>query len=114
MIAAALLAIAVAAALIGALGVWLMRDAYQKLHYITLPAGWTLLSVNTPATISLDREGRIELRFVNIRNDELAVVMEKSNIGPIRIAHAGATDFRAASLPRRNEQDGSPLSGSDW
>ena len=37
MIAAALLAIAVAAALIGALGVWLMRDAYQKLHYITLP-----------------------------------------------------------------------------
>ena len=37
MIAAALLTIAVAAALIGALGVWLMRDAYQKLHYITLP-----------------------------------------------------------------------------
>ena len=38
----------------------------------------------------------------------LAVAMEKPNIGPIRIGHAGATDFRAASSPRRNEQDRSP------
>ena len=35
----------------------------------------------------------------------LAVAMEKPNIGPIRIAHAGATDFRAASSPLENEQD---------
>jgi len=32
--------------------------------------------VNTPATISLDREGRIELRFVNVRNDELSIVIK--------------------------------------
>ena len=38
----------------------------------------------------------------------LAVVMEKSGIGPIRIAHAGANDFRAATSPLENEQDGSP------
>src|SRR6266480_2328203 len=38
----------------------------------------------------------------------LAVAMERPNIGPIRIAHAGATDFRAASSPRRNEQDRAP------
>ena len=32
-----LLALGVFFSLIGALGAWLMRDAYQKLHYITLP-----------------------------------------------------------------------------
>ena len=32
-----LIALAVFTSLVGALGVWLMRDAYQKLHYITLP-----------------------------------------------------------------------------
>ena len=35
-----------------------------------------LTSVNTPAAISLDDEGRVKLRFVNIRNDELSVVIK--------------------------------------
>jgi hypothetical protein len=38
----------------------------------------------------------------------LAVAMERPGIGPIRIAHAGATDFRAATSPHKNEQDRSP------
>ena len=38
----------------------------------------------------------------------LAVALEKPYIGPIRLAHAGATDFRAASAPHKNEQDRSP------
>jgi multisubunit Na+/H+ antiporter MnhG subunit len=35
--AGALITLAVVVALAGALGTWLMRDACQKLHYITLP-----------------------------------------------------------------------------
>lgn len=34
---AILVALAAFFALAGALGVWLMRDVYQKLHYLTLP-----------------------------------------------------------------------------
>lgn len=34
---------AVVCALLGVLGVWLMRDAYQRLHYITLPAVFSSL-----------------------------------------------------------------------
>jgi len=49
------------------------RTLGRPLNYVTLPAGWMLASVNTPATISLDDQGRIKLRFVNIRNDELSV-----------------------------------------
>jgi multisubunit Na+/H+ antiporter MnhG subunit len=33
----ALIGLAVFVSLAGALGTWVMRDAYQKLHYITLP-----------------------------------------------------------------------------
>lgn len=35
----ALLLLATALALLGALGVWVMRDPYQKLQYLTLPCG---------------------------------------------------------------------------
>jgi hypothetical protein len=31
--------------------------------------------VNTPAIISLDAEGRVRLRFTNVRNDELSVTI---------------------------------------
>ena len=51
------------------------RTLGRPVNYVTLPAGWRLVSVNTPATISLDREGRVELRFVNVRNDELSIVI---------------------------------------
>jgi Tol biopolymer transport system component len=43
----------------------------------------------------------------------LAVAMEKPSIGPIRIGHAGATDFRAATSPSRTEQDRSPTWSPD-
>lgn len=55
--------------------VW-KRTLGRPVNFVTLPAGWILTSVNTPATITLDGEGRLKLRFVNIRNDELSVVIK--------------------------------------
>lgn len=54
--------------------VW-KRTLGRPLNDVTLPAGWTLVAVNTPATITIDSEGRVKLRFVNIRNDELSVAI---------------------------------------
>ncbi|HEX3579408.1 MAG TPA: hypothetical protein VHY33_12660 [Thermoanaerobaculia bacterium] len=51
------------------------RTLGRPLNIVTLPAGWMLTSVNTPAIISLDAEGRVRLRFTNTRNDELSVVI---------------------------------------
>jgi hypothetical protein len=45
----------------------------RSLNRVTLPRGWMLSSVNTPAIISLDDSGRIVLRFTNPRNDELSI-----------------------------------------
>jgi hypothetical protein len=42
---------------------------------VTLPAGWMLTSVNTPAVISTDQEGRIMMRFTNIAPGDLAVTI---------------------------------------
>jgi len=55
--------------------VW-KRTLGRPLNYVTLPAGWMLTSVNTPAVISLDEDGRIKLRFANARNDELSIVLK--------------------------------------
>lgn len=52
--------------------VW-TRTLGRPLNYVTLPPGWMLTSVNTPATISLDAGGNVKLRFVNIRNGDLAI-----------------------------------------
>jgi hypothetical protein len=52
--------------------VW-ARTLGRPLNYVTLPAGWMLTSVNTPAAISLDEEGRIKLRFTNSRNGDLSI-----------------------------------------
>jgi hypothetical protein len=54
--------------------VW-TRTLGRPLNFVTVPAGWMLTGVNTPAVISLDREGRVMLRFTNIRNDEIAVTI---------------------------------------
>jgi hypothetical protein len=54
--------------------VW-TRTLGRPLNFVTLPGGWMLTSVNVPAVISLDREGRVMLRFTNIRNDEIAVTI---------------------------------------
>jgi hypothetical protein len=52
--------------------VW-TRTLGRPLNFVTLPAGWMLVSVNTPAVVSLDEEGRIKLRFTNTRNGDLAI-----------------------------------------
>lgn len=52
--------------------VW-TRTLGRPLNFVTLPAGWMLTSVNTPAVISLDEEGRVKLRFTNTRNGDLAI-----------------------------------------
>jgi hypothetical protein len=49
------------------------RTLGRPLNYVTLPAGWMLTSVNTPAVITLDEEGRIRLRFTNTRNGDLSI-----------------------------------------
>jgi hypothetical protein len=55
--------------------VW-TRTLGRLLNFVTLPAGWMLTSVNTPAVITLDDEGRVKLRFINIRNGDLAIVIK--------------------------------------
>jgi hypothetical protein len=55
--------------------VW-TRTLGRPVNRVTLPAGWMLTSVNTPAIISLDEEGRVMMRFTNIRNDELSVTIK--------------------------------------
>jgi hypothetical protein len=54
--------------------VW-TRALGRPLNYVTLPAGWMLTSLNSPAVVTLDDEGRVTLRFTNIRNDNLAVTI---------------------------------------
>ena len=54
--------------------VW-KRTLGRPVNYVTLPAGWSVVSVNTPASMQLDEEGRVKLRFANIRNDELSIVL---------------------------------------
>ena len=51
------------------------RTLGRPFNQVTLPAGWRLTAVNTPAIISLDEQDRVVLRFTNIRNDELAVTI---------------------------------------
>ena len=43
---------------------------------VALPAGWMLTSVNVPAIVSMDAEGRVVCRFTNPRNDEIHVVLK--------------------------------------
>jgi hypothetical protein len=55
--------------------VW-TRTLGRPLNFVTLPAGWMLTSLNTPAVISLDEEGRVKLRFTNTRNGDLAITIK--------------------------------------
>jgi hypothetical protein len=52
--------------------VW-TRTLGRPANFVTLPAGWMLTQVNTPAVVSLDEEGRIKLRFTNTRHGDLAI-----------------------------------------
>lgn len=49
------------------------RTLGRPLNFVTLPEGWRLTAVNTPAVITLDPQGRVTLRFTNIRPDQLNV-----------------------------------------
>ena len=54
--------------------VW-SRTLGRPLNYVTLPAGWMLTRLNSPAIVTLDEGGRVTLRFTNIRNDNLTVTI---------------------------------------
>src|SRR5437016_9668548 len=54
--------------------VW-TRTLGRPLNFVTLPAGWMLTRLNTPAVVTMDAEGQVTLRFTNIRNDNLAVTI---------------------------------------
>jgi hypothetical protein len=55
--------------------VW-TRTLGRPVNFVTLPEGWMLASVNTPATISLDPQGRVTLRFTNTHPGDLAVTIK--------------------------------------
>jgi hypothetical protein len=54
--------------------VW-KRTLGRPLNLVTLPAGWMLTSLNVPAIISLDDQGRVLMRFTNIRNGDLDIAI---------------------------------------
>lgn len=49
------------------------RTLGRPVNRVSLPPGWILTSVSTPAIVSLDDRGLITLRFTNIRPDQLTV-----------------------------------------
>jgi hypothetical protein len=49
------------------------RTLGRPLNNVTLPPGWMLTSVNTPAIVALDDQGRVTLQFINTRNGDLAI-----------------------------------------
>lgn len=51
------------------------RTLGRPRNVVTLPAGWVLTGISTPATVSTDDEGRVVLRFINPRNDSVHVVL---------------------------------------
>jgi hypothetical protein len=54
--------------------VW-TRTLGRPVNFVTLPDGWMLTSVNTPATITTDPQGRVTLRFTNTHPGDLAVTI---------------------------------------
>ena len=58
----------------GAELVW-TRTLGRPINSVTLPDGWMLTLVNTPAAIGLDPQGRVTMRFTNIRNGNLDVTI---------------------------------------
>lgn len=51
------------------------RTLGRPLNFVTLPEGWRLTAVNTPAVVTVDREGRVTLRFTNTHPGDLAVTI---------------------------------------
>jgi len=55
--------------------VW-TRTLGRPVNFVSLPAGWMLSSINTPAVITLDAQGRVTLRFTNTHPGDLAVTIK--------------------------------------
>lgn len=51
------------------------RSLGRAYNTVKLPPGWMLTAVSVPAAISEDDEGLLSLRFINIRNDSIRVVI---------------------------------------
>lgn len=54
--------------------VW-KRTLGRPLNLVALPPDWMLTSVDVPAVVSLDSQGRVFLRFTNTRNGDIAVTL---------------------------------------
>ncbi len=54
--------------------VW-KRTLGRPLNTVILPSNWMLTSVDVPAVVSLDSQGRVLLRFTNTRNGDIAVTI---------------------------------------
>jgi hypothetical protein len=55
--------------------VW-TRTLGRPVNFVTLPDGWMLSGVNTPAVVTLDAQGRVTLRFTNTHPGNLAVTIK--------------------------------------
>ena len=55
--------------------VW-TRTVGRPVNFVSLPEGWMLTSVNTPAVVTLDPQGRVTLRFTNTHPGDLAVTIK--------------------------------------
>jgi hypothetical protein len=51
------------------------RSLGRPYNTVKLPPGWMLTAVSIPAVISEDDDGLVSLRFINIRNDSIQVVI---------------------------------------
>jgi len=51
------------------------RSLGRPYNIVKLPPGWMLTSVSVPAVVSEDADGLVSLRFINIRNDSIGVVI---------------------------------------
>ncbi|HUA85796.1 MAG TPA: hypothetical protein VMB85_18175 [Bryobacteraceae bacterium] len=61
--------------------VW-TRTLGRPLNFVSLPEGWMLSSVNTPAVVTLDPQGRVTLRFTNTHPGDLAITIRARRRGP--------------------------------
>jgi len=51
------------------------RSFGRPFNSVVLPAGWVLTNSSIPATVSTRADGRVQLDFINGRNDEVAVLI---------------------------------------
>ena len=55
--------------------VW-TRTLGRPVNFVTLPDGWMLSSLNTPAVVTLDAQGRVTMRFTNTHPGDLLVTIK--------------------------------------